>query len=68
MVVETRTAGYGMRRRRRCRSLSCDHRFTTAEIVAEWPDYAKPTAAMLVTSADVHALAEIVRRMVGLEK
>jgi hypothetical protein len=62
-VLETRAAAYGTRRRRRCTQLSCMHLFTTAEIVAPWPDNAKPAAVRIVAIEDLRTLNEVVDRL-----
>lgn len=66
-VDETRDTPNGVRRRRRCRSMSCDHRFTTFELIAP-PEFTRrgrpadtPDGALaLVPVAALQAVSEAV--------
>jgi len=64
-VSETRAAAYGSRRRRVCKSASCGHRFTTAEIIADWPEGTPTSEVMLVSKADIKALVDVVEILRG---
>jgi transcriptional regulator NrdR family protein len=60
-VTETRSAEYGLRRRRQCSDLTCLHRFTTAEMIVDVSS--RPSKMLIVDEADIEMIGHLADRM-----